>query len=411
MPAELLMPRVSPAMQEATVVGWLKKEGDPIRKDEIVVTIESEKASQDVEALTDGVLYKIVARVGDVIPVNTPLAIIRLPQDTLADLRPYDSSSPVPDNRSDDQPVAATAPANANGVIKSSPLARKLAESRGIDLAAIPGGSGPGGRIVEQDVLAFCEAMASKSEEETVVRKSDDSCPAITAPEDKCIPLSSIRQRTIARLRQSKDNTIPVTSVTEMDLTDLVALYRQVKPVWQATQHTNVTLNAFFVKAVALALRRYEILNSTFAENEIVVKNSINIGLAVYINDGLYVPVVRSADTLSVLAIANVISDFVHKIEQKSLLPEDMANGTFTITNVGPFDVLFSTPIIFYPQVAILGIGKLCERPVFVGEQIEKRQLCHFSLTYDHRVVDGVPAASFRKALKGLLEQPMSLLS
>jgi pyruvate dehydrogenase E2 component (dihydrolipoamide acetyltransferase) len=412
LPAELLMPRVSPAMQEATVVGWLKKEGDPIRKDEIVVTIESEKASQDVEALTDGVLYKIVAQVGEVVPVNTPLAIIRLPQDTVADLRPYDSSSPAPDNRSDDQPVAATAPSNANGVIKSSPLARKLAESRGIDLAAIPSGSGPGGRIVEQDVLAFCEAMASKSEiEKPVVRKFEDSCTAITAPEDKRIPLSSIRQRTIARLRQSKDNTIPVTSVTEMDLTDLVALYRQVKPVWQTAQHTSVTLNAFFVKAVALALRRYEILNSTFAESEIVVKNSINIGLATYINDGLYVPVIRSADTLSVLTIANVISDFVQKIEQKSLLPEDMADGTFTITNVGPFDVLFSTPIIFYPQVAILGIGKLCERPVFVGEQIVKRQLCHFSLTYDHRVVDGVPAASFRKALKELLEQPMSLLS
>ena len=412
MPAELLMPRVSPAMQEATVVGWLKKEGDPIRKDEIVVTIESEKASQDVEALTDGVLYKIVAQVGDVVPVNTPLAIIRLPQDTVADLRLYDSSNPVPDNRSDDQPVAATAPSNANGVIKSSPLARKLAESRGIDLAAIPSGSGPGGRIVEQDVLAFCEVIASKSEiEKPVVRKSEDSCTATTAPEDKRIPLSSIRQHTIARLRQSKDNTIPVTSVTEMDLTDLVALYRQVKPVWKAAQHTSVTLNAFFVKAVALALRRYEILNSTFAESEIVVKNSINIGLATYINDGLFVPVIRSADTLSVLTIANVISDFVRKIEQKSLLPEDMVDGTFTITNVGPFDVLFSTPVIFYPQVAILGIGKLCERPVFVGEQIVKRQLCHFSLTYDHRVVDGVPAASFRKALKELLEQPMSLLS
>lgn len=412
MPAELLMPRVSPAMQEATVVGWLKKEGDPIRKDEIVVTIESEKASQDVEALTDGVLYKIVAQVGDVVPVNTPLAIIRLPQDTVVDLRPYDSSSPVPDNRSDAQPLAATAPSNANGIIKSSPLARKLAESRGIDLAAIPGGSGPGGRIVEQDVLAFCEAMASKSEiEKPVVRKSEDSCPAITAPEDKRIPLSSIRQRTIARLRQSKANTIPVTSVTEMDLTDLVALYRQVKPVWQAAQHTSVTLNAFFVKAVALALQKYEILNSTLQENEIVVRSTINIGLAMHINDGLYVPVIRSADTLSVLAIANVISDFVRKIEQKGLSPEDMADGTFTITNVGPFDVLFSTPIIFYPQVAILGIGKLCERPVFVGEQIVKRQLCHFSLTYDHRVVDGVPAASFRRTLKELLEQPMSLLS
>lgn len=257
MPAELLMPRVSPAMQEATVVGWLKKEGDPIRKDEIVVTIESEKASQDVEALTDGVLYKIVAQVGDVVPVNTPLAIIRLPQDTVADLRLYDSSTPPLGIRSDEtQSVAETAPTKANGVIKSSPLARKLAESHGIDLAAIPGGSGPGGRIVEQDVLAFCEALASKSNlDKTAFSKPETDPAAIASPDDKHLSVSSVRQRTIARLRESKDNTIPVTSVTEMDLTDLVALYRQVKPIWQAAHQTGVTLNAFFVKAVALALR------------------------------------------------------------------------------------------------------------------------------------------------------------
>ncbi len=413
MPAELLMPRVSPAMQEATVVGWLKKEGDPIRKDEIVVTIESEKASQDVEALTDGVLYKIVAQVGDVVPVNTPLAIIRLPQDTAADLRSYDSSNPAPGIRSDEkQSVATIAPSKANGIIKSSPLARKLAESRGIDLAAIPSGSGPGGRVVEQDVLAFCEAMAGKSEiEKSAVGKPEASPPAIVASEEKRIPLSSIRQHTITRLRQSKDNTIPVTSVTEMDLTELVALYRQIKPVWQAAHQITVTLNAFFVKAVALALQKYEILNSTLLENEIVVRSTINIGLAMHINEGLYVPVIRSADTLSVSEIAKAISEFAGKIEQKCLVPEDMADGTFTITNVGPFDVLFSTPIISYPQVAILGIGKICERPVFVGEQLEKRLLCHFALTYDHRVVDGVPAASFRKTLKHLLEQPMRLLS
>ena len=406
MPSELLMPRVSPAMQEATVVQWLKQEGDTIRKDELVVTIECEKASQDVEALTDGVLYKIVAPAGEIVPVNKPLAIIRLPQDTPEDLRAYETARTGPAlTRSDQRPATANAPAKADGIIKSSPLARKLAESRGIDLAAIPQGSGPGGRIVEKDVLAFCESLSRSPS--AVVQK----VAAEPGDTDKRIPLSPLRQHTIAKLRQSKENTIPVTSVTEIDLTELVALHGQVKAAWPAARQSSPTLNAFFVKAVALALRRHEMLNTTLAETEIVVKSSINIGLAMHVNDGLYVPVIRQADTLTVTAIAAAIAEFVQKIQQKTLVAEDMAGGTFTITNVGPLDVLFSTPVIVYPQVAILGIGKISERPVFVGEQIAKRQLCYFALTYDHRVIDGAPAAAFRETLKRLLEQPLSLLA
>ena len=142
-----------------------------------------------------------------------------------------------------------------------------------------------------------------------------------------------------------------------------------------------------------------------------MVRGSINIGLAMHIHDGLYVPVIREADSLSVAEIAKAISDLVRKIEQNSTSPEDMAEGTFTVTNVGPLDVLFSTPVIVYPQVAILGIGKISERPVFVGEELVKRQLCYFALTYDHRVVDGSPAAAFRETLKQLLGQPSGLLA
>ena len=159
-----------------------------------------------------------------------------------------------------------------------------------------------------------------------------------------------------------------------------------------------------------MALRKHEILNSTLAGNEIVVSGSINIGLAMHIREALYVPVIRNADTLSVLAIAKSISELVKKVEQNSITPEDMADGTFTITNVGPLDVLFSTPVIVYPQTAILGIGKISERPVFVGTELARRQLCYFALTYDHQVVDGLPAASFRGTLNQLLGQPMGLI-
>ena len=142
-----------------------------------------------------------------------------------------------------------------------------------------------------------------------------------------------------------------------------------------------------------------------------MVKSSINIGLAMHIGDGLYVPVIRGADSLTVSAITRAISGFVEKAIQRSLTSEDMADGTFTITNVGPLDVLFSTPVIVYPQVAILGIGKIVERPVFVGDKLAKRHLCHLALTYDHRVVDGAPAASFRGTLKEILGRPMVCLA
>ena len=403
MPALLLMPRVTPAMQEAKVVQWLKQEGDPIAKDELAVTIESEKAAQDVEALTDGVLYKILAQAGEVVPVNKPLAIIRLPQDSLDDLRSYEKGQPTSAIGTEENRAATpNAASKGSGAIKSSPLARKLAESRGINLAAIPGGSGPGGRIVEQDVLAFCESLARNTPPADVALG--------VQPEDKRILLSSVRQTTIQKLRQSRDNTIPVTSVTEIDLTELLGLHRQIKPVWRAAHQVEVTLNAFFVRAVALALREHEALNATLTDNEIVVKSSVNIGLAMNIKEGLYVPVIKCADTLSVLATAKVISAFVDKASHKGLTAEDMTGGTFTITNVGPFDVLFSTPVILYPQAAILGIGKIMDRPVYVGEAIAKRHLCIFSLTYDHQVIDGVPAASFRSTLKQLLEHPLSLL-
>ncbi len=220
-----------------------------------------------------------------------------------------------------------------------------------------------------------------------------------------------MRRETANRLRLSKENTIPVTSVTEIDLTDLLDLYKSAKSVWREVYDVNVTLNAFFIKAVAICLRKHEMLNSTLAGDEIIIRGSVNVGLAMNHNDQLFVPVIRSADVLSVREIAAGIAAYVEKIKENKLTIADMSDGTFTVTNVGPFDVQFSTPVIAYPQVGILGIGKVNERPVFAGDAIVKRYLCYFSLTYDHRVIDGVPAAAFRKTLKELLEQPLSLLS
>lgn len=405
MPAELLMPRVAPAMQDGMIVKWFKQEGDSVKKGEIVVEITSEKASCEVESLTDGTLYKILAQPGDVIPVNKPVAIIRLPNDTQQDLGAVQTTKSNPVIFVDGQHVEINAPVPASqsaptGRIKASPLARRIAANEGIELALIKSGSGPEGRIVKKDVLNFLAAASSKK----VVS-------VLQSQPDKRIPVSLIRRETAKRLQLSKDNTIPVTSVTEVDLTDFLTLYQSAKLAWKEVHDVSITLNAFFVKATALSLRRHEMLNSTFEGNEIVIRGDINIGLAMNHNDQLFVPVIRHADTLSIVQIGETIAHFVEKMKDNRLTLEDMSAGTFTITNVGPFDVQFSTPVIAYPQVGILGIGKVNERPAFEGDAIVRKQFCYLSLTYDHKAIDGVPAAGFRKTLKQLLEKPLSLLS
>ena len=408
MPVELVMPRVSPAMQDATVVEWLKREGDSVRKDEIVVVIESEKASQEVEALADGILYRIVAPVGTVVPVNKPLAIIRLPQDTADDLGVWKPGSAAATAAlTDSRTASAPQIAASDGAVRWSPSARKLAASLGIELVNMTSGSGPGGRIVERDVLAFQEAREARAKAPvgTPVDLSADTLA------DVRVPLSPMRRQTMVRLIKSRESVVPVTSVTEVDLTNLVALHRNLKASWKSKRNIDITLNAWFVRATAMALRQHEILNAILADNEVIIKRNINIGLAMQVNDGLYAPVVRNADMLSLSQAAEQISMLLKKIQDKSITTSDMSDGSFTITNVGPFDVLLSTPVVVHPQVAILGIGKIAERPVFIGEQIAKRNICCLSLTYDHRVVDGVPAALFRTTLKDLLEYPTTLLS
>lgn len=405
MPVEILMPRVAPAMQDGTVVVWRKQEGDTVKAGEIVVEITAEKASAEVEAQAEGVLYKILAEPGDVVPVYKPLAVIRLDGDTTQDLAPYDgmkhTAAIVVAGKSIEIPSQAS-----EERIKASPLAKRIAREEGVDLAAIKAGSGPGGRITEQDVREYLAA-----------RTADPGEPAPAAaisqqsPQDTRLKVSAARRETANRLRLSKDNCIPVTSVTEVDLTELIELYRAIKPVWQDVHAINPTLNAFFLKAVALGLRQHKMLNATLDGDEIVVKGSINIGLAMNDADALYVPVIKQADTLSVTQIAAQIAGFVQKMQNKELTIADMTDGTFTVTNVGPFDVQFSTPVIVYPQVGILGIGKVNDRAVFQGDVIVKRKLCYLSLTYDHRVVDGVPAALFRTTVKNLLEKPLSLLN
>jgi len=401
MPAEIVMPRVAPAMTEGVIVEWLKNEGDIIKKGDPVAAITSEKATFEIESLYDGVIQKLLYNPGDEVPVNKPIAIVTLPGEKPGEIVEKVESTKASAGSSPVETKELGSVSSGNDTkIKASPLAKNIAKQEGVDLAEIIG-TGPGGRIVKQDVLGYLEMKSSQKAEQKAV---------VVEEEDKRIPFVGVRKETAKRLQISMDNVIPVTSVTEIDVTELVQLRERLKKDWLEMFGTKVTLNAFIIRAVALALKKHSALNSQLDGDSIVIKAAVNIGLAMNNNNNLYVPVIRNADKLSVLEIAQEIEALVKKVRNNTITLADMQGGTFTITNVGPMDVQFSTPVINYPQAGILGIGTINVRPAFLGDEIVKRHFCYISLTYNHKIIDGAPAAEFRKSVKAFLENPYLLL-
>ena len=291
-------------------------------------------------------------------------------------------------------------------IIKASPLAKKLAKDNGIDLSLVKGNV-PAGRIEKADVLDFIAAKTATAniECEPILQKDVEE-QKITR-----IPFIGIRKTTAQRLQRSKENVVPVTSTTEVDITELIELHKKIKAAWNAHYGISITLNAFFLRAVSIALRENLILNSVLEEDNIAINKNIHINLAMNVDGQLFAPVIRNTDTLSLKDIAESITYFVEKAKNGQLTIEDMSEGTFSVTNVGPFDVQVTSPVINYPQVGILAIGKANKRPMFdENDQIVARYLCFLSLTYDHRVIDGIPAAMFRKRINELLANPYLLL-
>ncbi|KKM10064.1 hypothetical protein SY88_15575 [Clostridiales bacterium PH28_bin88] len=262
-------------------------------------------------------------------------------------------------------------------------------------------GTGPGRRITKEDVLAYTGNPPPVEQEQSLAPQH---------PDEEIIAITGIRKVTFENISKSVATAAQVTSTTEVDLTELIRLRQEILAGWERYHGVRPTLNAFFVKAVALALREHPLLNSSVQGDRLVLKKYYHIGLAVTVGEDLVVPVVRHADSLSVLEIAKRIAVLVEKARQNALTPEDMSGGTFTISNVGPYQVQVFTPVIVQPQNAILGIGATTQRPVVRDGQIVIRDVANLCLTYDHRVIQGASAARFRITLKDLLEHPLSLL-
>jgi pyruvate/2-oxoglutarate dehydrogenase complex dihydrolipoamide acyltransferase (E2) component len=375
-------------MTQGRIVEWLKKEGESVKEGEPLVSIETDKAEMELQAPCAGVLRRVLLGPGTDADVGTPLAILADPGENIEALL----EPPQLSTKAAAPPAAAPASAQHGvadpGVTAArkgrqpvSPLARRVARDLGVDLSHVVG-TGAGGLVTEEDVRAFAA--------------NANAMPQTTAPENvEVIPLTPLRRRIAERLSLSRATAADVTTVMDVDMTEVAAL-REV---------SKLSYTAYVLWATAHALREFPILNASLVGDQILVKHDIHIGVAVALERGLVVPVIRSADRKSVEEISGEIDALAARAEAGQLGPGELTGGTFSITNSGTFGSLFFTPIINQPEVAILGTGKIAETPVVQDGAIVIRKIMYLCLSYDHRVVDGAPAVQFLRAVKRRLEQ------
>lgn len=373
---KILMPRLSLTMKAGTVVQWFKKEGETVQKGEPLVEVLSEKVTYDVEAPESGVLRKILALEGTEVPVANAIGIIAAPDEQIPETE-VKLAAPEETAKVEAVPERELIE-KVEERIPASPAAKRLAREHDVDLSKVVG-TGPEGRIVEDDVKRFIE--------ETKV------APRVR----EVIPLTGIRKTTAERVSLSA-RTAPHSTITmEVDMTNAARLHEQ----------TQASYTDMLVKATAQALREHPIINSTLEGEQIKIFEDINVGIAVATDKGLVVTVIREADKKSLNEISSTLKELVKKAREGRLAKEDVTGGTFTITNLGMYGVDVFIPIINPPETAILGVGRVTEKPSVVNKTVKVRPAMNLSLAFDHRVVDGALTARFLQRVKQILESTL----
>ena len=413
MATDVKLPRLGQGMESGVIVRWLKSEGEPVAKGEPLYELDTDKVTQEVESELDGVLTKIVVPEGDV-EVGATVAVIEsdgaspapaeaqaeAPREAPAEDSPADAAeapAPAP------EPAPAAAPPGADGRtaaaparLKASPLARRMARERGVDLASLQG-TGPEGRILADDVERAASGAAAPAIPST-------ASPALPAGEVETVPLTSIR-KTIAR-RLTEAWSAPVFQLgVSADMTEVLALREQLVERL-AEGDAKPTVNDVLVKLAGAALMRHIPVNATFTGEEIQRHPSAHVGIAVAAPQGLVVPVIRDADRRTVQEIARARADLVGRARDNKLTLQDMEGGTFTISNLGMFGVEQFTAVLNPPQVAILAVGAVKDEPVVTNGELDIAPIVRMVLTCDHRAIDGADGAQFLQTLVALIEQP-----
>ena len=407
MSTNVIMPQMGESIVEGTITKWLKKVGDPIRRDEPLFEISTDKVDSEIPSPATGVLAEIRHQEGETVQINTVVAVIREEGSTTKVSEPVVvPQQPVTQPASTQEGVEVLQETNGR-IIRSSPLVRRIAKEESVDLSQIEG-TGLGGRITKKDILSH---LSQKPLPEDFLRRSEEELnPSVqgsrraVSEHVEIVPMTAMRKSIAEHMVASRRISAHVTTVFEIDMTRIVQIKNQFAKEFLDREGIKLSYMPFFIQAIAHALKGFPALNASLAETSIHYKKDINIGVAVALDWGLIVPVIKNADERSFLGIARAAVNLAERARQKKLSPEDVQNGTFTITNPGVFGSLLGTPIIHQPQVAILCIGAITKRPVVIHDAIAIRSMVYLTLTFDHRLIDGAVADQFMAALKNSLE-------
>jgi 2-oxoglutarate dehydrogenase E2 component (dihydrolipoamide succinyltransferase) len=433
MSTDVIMPQMGESIAEGTVTKWLKNVGDRVEADQLLFEISTDKLDAEIPSPVAGILAKILVKEGETVAVNTVVAVIEPAITQAAEAFDKESLESVPEHGSGSVAAAlefvssassirqanvsfASSEASAAGPedkVLSSPLVRRLASEHHIDLCHVRG-TGTGGRIRKEDLLAH---LRQKTETDTAAgldgqaRGTGSDVPPLSASAivfsgpTAVVPMTPMRKRIAEHMLASRRTSAHVTTVFEVEMTKVASVREKYVEECARSHGVKLTYTTFFVRAVTAVIKSFPIFNSSLEGTNIVYKRDVNIGIAVALETGLIVPVIKRADERSLLEIARAVQDLAARARSKRLRVEDVQDGTFTITNPGVFGSLFGSPIINQPQVAILAIGVIQQRVVVRGGDIAIRPMVYLSLSYDHRVIDGELGARFLWQLKTVLEE------
>lgn len=411
MATEIIMPKMGMGMEEGTVVEWLKHRGDSVKKGESVVSISSDKIEKDLEAPEDGVLIDIEADVDAVVPIGQALGYIGVEGESVghesagspeASIMTKETVSNVvvspsqPDLSEKDQPR-----------LRVSPAARKLAKTGNVDLNKVTG-TGPAGRITKIDVAAVIEEM--KRQPAAISQPSVQrigNAPLIGGTTKK---VTGMRKVIAQHMFESLQKTAQLTLQTTADVTDLIDFQKKAREAYVINDEVRLTITDFIAKAVVNALLDHKEMNAVYQDDSITTFNDVHLGVAVALSEGLVVPVIRDAGKKTLSAISREIRRASQAARKGSLDTLQLSGSTFSITSLGTYGIGFFTPVLNPPEIGILGVGTISDRPVYTGDELQRRSLLPLSLTFDHRAIDGAPAAAFLAAVKANLEAPLKLV-
>lgn len=408
------MPRLSDTMEEGTVAKWHKEIGDKVEEGDLLAEIETDKATMEFEAFQEGVLLHIGVEEGNTAPVDSILAILGEKGEDITSLLSGDGSSeevskeePMEEAKSTDSESTSASEAVSNEAsdrVKASPLAKKLAEDKGIDISKVSG-TGEGGRIVKRDIDNYKESAASSPAAAPEVNL-DSAGPAPSGMSYDEVPVSQMRKTIARRLSESKNSAPHFYLTLDIDMDNAMEARKKIN----AIAEQKISFNDFVIKAAAVALKSHPVINSSWAGDTIRRNHDINIGMAVAVDEGLLVPVIRHADQKGLATINKEAKEFAGKARDKKLQPQEWEGNTFTISNLGMFGIEEFTAIINAPDACIMAVGGIKQVPVVKDGAVVPGNVMKVTLSCDHRVVDGASGAAFLQTFKGILENPLNML-